>query len=229
MATIKEAIALSDVLQKASPASMASLMSIANMKKLEKGEHLFWDKDQVTNLYFVAEGQFSLYKLNSNGEKKVIFISGPGQMLNEVIIQDLPASINCEAFLDAQALYFPVQEFTQVMREDFSLSHAVMDSMALKIRRLYRQLKNTTGSVRGDKRIAAKLWKLSQDYAIPHEKGILIGLDLTITYLADMLGAKRETVSRQMKLLIDAGLVLQTSSGFIIPDRDELQMYFKAP
>lgn len=229
MPTIKDAMAKCQVLQRASPASLAALSVSAGLKRLAKGEHLFWDKEQVDRLYFAAEGNISLYKLNSSGEKKVIFVYGPGQMLNEVMLQDLPASVNCEALNDALALYFPVKEFLRVMSEDFSLSKAVIDSMAKKIRRLYRQLKNTTGSVRGDKRIAAKLWKLSQDHGVPHKDGVRIDLDITITYFADMLGAKRETVSRQMKQLTDAGLVLQNASGFVIPDRDKLQQYFKEP
>lgn len=227
MATVKEAMDVCEVLQKATPASLAALAGYANLKRLEKGEHLFWDKEQVNTLYFVADGRFSLYKLNSIGEKKVIFVYGPGQMLNEVILQEHPASISCEAFSDAQALCFPIKAFVQVMSEDFLLSKAVMESMSNKIRRLYRQLKNTTGSLRGDKRIAAKLWKLSLDHGVPHEKGIRIDLNLTITYLSDMLGAKRETVSRYMRQLMDKGLVLHSPSGFIIPDREKLQHYFK--
>ena len=49
----------------------------------------------------VISGTVSLYKLNENGQKKVIFILGEGKVVNEVIIKELPASINCRAFEDA--------------------------------------------------------------------------------------------------------------------------------
>lgn len=228
MADLKQAIAGCDILNRASPASLAALTTCAGLRRLKQGEHLFWDKEEVRTLYFCVEGNLSLYKLNNLDEKKVVFVYGPGNMLNEVMLQDLPASINCEALCNCQVLCFPKTAFLQVMSEDFGLSRAVMDSMATKIRRLYRQLKNTTGSVRGDKKMAAKLWKLSQDYGVPCAGGVRINLDLTITYLAEMLGIKRETASRQMKVLSDAGLVLQRhSGGFIIPDRDALMTYFK--
>lgn len=227
MASVKEAIALCEVLNRASPASMAALVSCAGLRRLGKGQHLFMDKDEVNTLYFAIEGQLSLYKTSATGEKKVVFVYGPGNMLNEVMLQDLPASINCEALSSAQVLCFPKAAFLRVMSEDFALTKAVLDSMATKIRRLYRQLKNTTGSVRGDKKIAAKLWKLSHDHGEACEDGTRITLDLTITYLAEMLGSKRETVSRQMKILTEAGLVIQTPKGLVIPDRDALQAYFK--
>lgn len=229
MNTISEAIESCAILKQASPASQAALLGIAGIKQLKKGEHLFFDKQDVTRLFFSLSGNFSLYKLSSTGEKKVIFVYGAGHMLNEVMLQDLPSSINCEAFSDADALYFPKDEFARIMSEDFGLTRAVMDSMATKIRRLYRQLKNTPASVRGDKKLAAKLWKLSLDHGEKCTEGTRISLNLTVTYLADMLGAKRETVSRQLKSLSDMGLILQRDSGFIIPDREKLMNYFQAP
>lgn len=227
--TIQEAMMRCAVLQQAAPASIAALANSASLRWIKKGKHLFWDKEQSSHLFFVAEGCFSLYKQNSVGEKKVIFVYGVGEMLNEVMLHDVAASISCEAFSHAAALCFPMPTFARVMEEDPLLTNAVMHSMAHKIRRLYRQMKNTIGSIRGDKRIAAKLWKLSQDHGVPCGSGTRIPLSLSITYLADMLGAKRETVSRQMKLLTDAGLVLPSPEGFIIPNRDKLREYFKAP
>ncbi|MCP1103468.1 CRP/FNR family cyclic AMP-dependent transcriptional regulator [Aequitasia blattaphilus] len=225
----EKSLLICEVLQKASPASLSALVRIAKQKKIKKGNHLFWDKESVKYLYFVMEGQISLYKQSANGEKKVIFVYGSGNMLNEVMLQDLPASINCEAFSDSLVLYFPIKEFEKVLENDYPLCKAVMDSMATKIRRLYRQMKNTTGSLRGDKRIAAKLWKLSQDHGTPCQEGVQINLELTITYLADMLGSKRETVSRQLRLLSDEGLLIQNGKYFIIPNRNRLMEYFKAP
>ena len=227
MADVNKMFSKIEMLACASPESIAALSSCSQIKRVKKGGHLFWERDEMDSFYFSAEGMFSLYKLNGLGEKKVIFLYGPGHMLNEVLLQELPASVYCEALSDSSALCFPKQAFIDVMSEDFRLAQAVMSSMAHKIRRLYRQLKNTTGSVRGDKKIAAKLWKLSKDHGVVCKQGICIEFELSITYLADMLGLKRETVSRQMKLLLDEGVVLQKNKQFIIPDRDKLMDYFK--
>lgn len=215
------------VLSQATPAIRAELADQAHLKTLARGEHLFWDKGRVDYFYFVAEGYFSLYKLSAAGEKKVVFVYGPGEFLNEVMVQNLPASISCEAFSDGAVLAFPIPAFTAAMGRDFALAQAVMGSMATKIRRLYRQLKNTSGSVRGDKRLAAKLWKLSQDHGAASQKGTRIDLNLTVTYLADMLGAKRETVSRQLAQLSAQGLIFHENGAFIVPDRERLKDFFK--
>lgn len=229
MISIKEAFAKAEILNDVSPSTIAELASCARMIKKQKGEHLFYDKEEVSQIYIVAEGLAALYKMNSIGEKKVIFVYGKGKMLNEVMLYELPASINCEILQDSYILAFPKKRFEAILMQDGQLSKAVIESMSLKIRRLYRQLKNTTNALRGDKRVAAKLWKLAHDYGVKEEEGVRIDMELTITYLAEMLGSKRETVSKQIKALAAEQLVLYKKNHFFIPDCEKLRNYFKAP
>lgn len=212
-----------------SPDTKEALAACCTLREREKGTHLFLDKDTPSALYFLLQGKAALYKLNSLHERKVIFIYGPGSFLNEVFLQSPSSSINCELMEASQVLCFSKDAFLNLMEQDFILSKAVMDSMALKIRRLYHQLKNTSNTVRMDKRIAAKLWKLSLDHGILGPLGYTIDIHLTVSYLAELLGSKRETVSRQLKLLTDQGLVLHEKNHFIVPDREKLKNYFQEP
>lgn len=225
--TIHEAFQLSDILRQASPSSQAEIASFAFIKKYEKGQHVFCDQEEVHCLYILLEGIASLYKTNSLGEKKVIFTYGPGNLLNEVMMQELPASINCEIREDALVLVLPKMRFLRVMERDGALTCAVLDSMSLKIRRLYRQLKNTTNALSGEKRLAAKLYKLAKDYGVATEQGIRIEMNLSITYLAEMVGSKRETVSRQMKKLTELDLIRMEKNRILVPDLKKISNYFR--
>lgn len=202
------------------------LSSIGVIRLLKKGEHLFRDKDQVKNIYIVKSGKVALYKLTESAQKKVIFILGDNTVINDVIIDELPASINCEVFEDAEILCFKREAFIGLMNEDFELSIIIINSLALKVRRLYRQSKNTI-SIKVEKKLAAKLWKLSKDYGIEVEEGILINLNLSITYLADMLGIPRETISRALKILQKKELIISENKKIIVTDREELAKFFK--
>ncbi|MCQ4637277.1 Crp/Fnr family transcriptional regulator [Anaerovorax odorimutans] len=226
---IKQALSAAEILRDASPASLAMLAGCGVLRSAEKGAHLFYDHDYTETLYIVISGMAALYKMNSQGEKKVIFVLGKGKALNEEILNGLASSVSCEVLKSGLVLSFPREQMLLAMEEDRGLSRAMLNSMSLKIRRLYRQMKNTTNSIRGDKKIAAKLWKLAADYGAPCPEGTMIGIDLTITYLADMLGTKRETASRQLKVLTDQGLVLVKKNRFIIPDCEKLSEYFKSP
>ncbi|MDR3756012.1 MULTISPECIES: Crp/Fnr family transcriptional regulator [Enterocloster] len=227
--TCSEAIRQSAVLGSASASGREALAAFGCLKKYGRGEHIFRDKEEASALYFLVEGMASLYKINSLGEKKVIFAYGPGNLLNEEMLQNLPASVSCEAKENSLVFMIPRERLWTVMERDPALTRAVVQSMALKIRRLYRQLKNTTNALSGEKRLAAKLFKLGRDYGVETEKGTLIDMNLSITYLADMLGSKRETVSRQAKKLTELQLISMEKNHVSIPDMEKLREYFKQP
>lgn len=206
--------------------TLDKLNEICFVRQLKKGEHLFRDKEVINSIYIVKSGKVALYKQSESAQKKVIFILGIDSVINEVIIDDLPASINCEAFEQAEVLCFDRMKFLDIMKEDFELSKIIINSLAMKVRRLYRQGKNSI-PIKVEKRVAAKLWKLSRDYGIEIEEGTLIDLNITITYLADMFGAPRETISRALKILNNEGLIINKNKKIIIPNRDKLVRFFK--
>ena len=78
-----------------------------------------------------------------------------------------------------------------------------------------------------EKRVAAKLWKLAKDYGVEVEEGTMINLNISVTYLADMFGAPRETISRALKFLTQEDLIIYNKKKIIIKDKDGLSKFFK--
>lgn len=206
--------------------TLSRLNDICYIRELKKNEHLFRDKEIINSIYIVKSGKVALYKQSESAQKKVIFILGKESIINEIIIDDLPLSINCEAFENAEIICFDRIKFIDIMKDDFELSKIIINSLAIKVRRLYRQSKNSI-PIKVEKRVAAKLWKLSRDYGREVEEGTLIDLSITITYLADMFGAPRETISRALKILNNKGLIINKNKKIIIPDREKLIRFFK--
>lgn len=223
---LKEAFAVAELLQAANSSTLADLASCSVLRKLKRGRRLYYERAEVPMLYILVSGTAALYKYTGNGEKRVLLVCGTGMALNEDIVKDCVASTGCEMLQDACVLCIPVERLLANLPSDFDLTKALLDGMAVKMRRMYRQARNTASFVRIDRRIAAKLWKLARDYGVDTPEGTRIELELTITYLADMLGAKRETVSRQVKQMGDSGLLLYQDKHFIIPDMEALHRYF---
>ncbi len=215
------------ILSSGSCETQASLAESAQLLEIKKGEHLFHDKEPVDRLYFVVEGHFTLYKLNNLGEKRIIFILGKGNLLNDSVRPSLTTSVSAKAFNDGRVLSIPKKTMLSLMEKDHKLTMAILDTIEHKVRRLHRQLKNSSGSIRMDRRLAAKLWKLSKDYGVETDEGICIDLDLTHHFIADLLGTKRETISRQMKVLTDLGLIITSKGQIIIPSREDLMEFFQ--
>lgn len=188
---------------------------------------IFLDKEHINFIYIVIIGTVSLYKVNENGQKKVMFILDNGKIINEVIVQDLSQSINCETFEDTEILEIDRDTFIHIMENDFQLTKAVIESLSNKVRRMYRQLKNTPSSIKIEKKLVAKIYKLGKDYGISCDNGIMINMNISITYLADLLGSQREAVSRAIKTLQYKNLFYYKDKRIFVPDLKKLSDYFK--
>jgi CRP-like cAMP-binding protein len=195
------------------------------VKELKKSQILFAERETTNNIYIVLQGNVTLYRLSEKGQKRVIYILNKGEIINEVIFDNFTTSINCEGFEDSTIISIKKVDLLNIMKQDFNLTEVIIYSMSKKIRRLYRQIKNTV-PIKMDKRVAAKLWKLSKDYGVQTEVGVLIDIKVNITYLSDMLGSSRETISRAVKELENMGMVKIKNRKFIV-DREKLRLYFK--
>jgi len=196
------------------------------IKKLKKAQLLFAEREIINNIYIVLSGKVTMYRLSEKGQKRVIYILNKGEIINEVILDSLTSSINCEGFEESEIISISREELLNIMKQDFKLTEVILCSMSKKIRRLYRQLKNTVPT-KMDKRVAAKLWKLSKDYGVQTQEGVLIDIKISITYLADMLGSSRETISRAVKELEIMDMVKIKNRKFIV-DEEKLSKYFKS-
>lgn len=195
-------------------------------RKLKKGDALFYEKDRIDEIYIVIYGKVTVYRISENGQKRIIYILDNGNLINEDIFGNASVSVSCEAFEDSWVLCISKQDIVEIMAKDCRFSSLVLTSMSKKIRRLYRQLKNAV-PIRMDKKLAAKLWKLSRDYGVEVEGGVLIDLDISITYLADMLGSTRETISRCISDFKKKSMVEFHDKKIIIPDVHMLSSYFR--
>ena len=202
------------------------LGKILRRRELNKKEVLFLEREVVENVYFIEEGKISLFKITESGERKIIFILRNGQMINDVLIdKNKTTTVSCKAFENSKLFECNSKDLLKVMEEDFQLTKNILSHIQNLNRRLYRQLKNSV-SIRMDKKLAAKLYRMGREFGINKDEWTLINADLTITYMADMLGCKRETLSRAMKVLQDKNLVKFENKKIYIKQY-ELSLYFK--
>jgi CRP-like cAMP-binding protein len=225
--TIREALLKVEVTAKAAAASLALLEQGAAVKRYKKGEHIFFDRDEGAARFAVIDGTVTVYKMSGAGETRGMFIFGAGTLLNEDCVNGGKIAVSAEALRDSDILRIDRGVFKAACAKDPCLSAALLDSISMKVRRLYHLMKNTSNNLRGDRRIAAKLWKLSRDHGVKTAEGVEINFDLTITTLAEFLGSQRETVSRQVRTLAGAGLLMVKKSRFIIPSREKLMEFFE--
>lgn len=226
MITLDEAFNNIEILKKLNSKTIEYIKPFSSLKTYKEREHVFMDKDEISNLYIIVLGKAALYKLNNFGDKKIIFIFDEGKILNEHSLQNIKVSINCEILETSVIMSIPCSIFIKAMENDFLLSKSILDLMSLNIRRLYRQLQNTTNNLECEKKLASKLLKLAKDNGIYCENIVKINIPLTVTYISEMIGSRRETVSRQIKKLSDLSLIEFKDNFIFIKDIEKLRNYF---
>ena len=207
--------------------TLEKLARAGKISELDKGTILMRAKEPVTSVYFQVSGKSIIYNLTHSGKRKILFIYGKGALLNEHVFNNRTTSIYSETIDKSRVFIIPSAEFVKIMEEDFALTKNIMEAQEKKIWRLSHQLKNTMSSIYLERKLAAKLWKLARDFGIQTEEGIEIDVNMSVTFLADMLGVPRETTSRACSMLIDNGLIKMNKKRIIIADSEKMSLFYK--
>ena len=206
---------------------LQNLLNESTLVSYKKKDVLFHSRSRTEFVYFVLSGEVMLYNLTKHGNRKVIFILGRGHLLNQSIVSKKPNALFGEAVCSARVLKIPENIFLRLMDQSRELTYAVLREYERNLWRMGHQLKNTTGNMQTERKIAAKLWKLGRDFGVKTEEGIMVDIDLTITLMADLVGVPRENVSRACKVLADRGLIHYGNKRFVLTDFDGLAEFYK--
>lgn len=194
---------------------------------VEKKTIIFRAKESAAFICIQLKGKSIIYNLTHEGKRKILFICGRGMLLNEHIYNEYITSMYCEMIEKSEIFMIPCKDFMELMQTDFQFARNVMGAQERKIWRLSHQLKNTMSYIYLERKLAAKLWKLARDFGIKNEEGIEIDVNMTASFLADMLGVSRETVSRTCATLIENELIKIHRKRIIVKDTDRLAIFYK--
>lgn len=194
---------------------------------VEKRTVIFRAKEPAAFICIQLKGKSIIYNLTQEGKRKILFVCGRGMLLNEHIYNEYITSMYCEMIEKSEFFMIPCKDFVELMQTDFQFAKNVMGAQERKIWRLSHQLKNTMSYIYLEKKLAAKLWKLARDFGIENEEGVEIDVNMTASFLADMLGVSRETISRTCATLIENELIKIHRKRVIVKDSERLAAFYK--
>ena len=223
----KNQLAQISLFEDISSASIDKILQAGTFLDIPKGTLLIRAKEPVASIFFQVSGKSMIYNLTHVGKRKILFIYGQGALLNEHVLNNQPSFMYCETIENSTIFSIPVTEFIRILESDFALTKKILEAQERKIWRLSHQLKNTMSSIYLERKLAAKLWKLSRDFGVPTEQGIEIDVNMTITFLADMLGVPRETTSRVCSVLVEHGLIRINKKRITISDPQKMAHFYK--
>jgi CRP-like cAMP-binding protein len=192
------------------------------LRHYHQGEIIFFDGDEVDYLYIVVEGKVKISKFTSSGKEKIIHILEEGDIINEISLDRRKSSITAEMLEAGELILINITSLLRIMEKNFVLTLQLFNSLSLKLRQSYRQLRNL-GLKKTGPRVASRLWKLARDYGEKNRQGIKIDLNLSQRELALMIGASRETVSRFLKELEREEVIKVGNTQITILDIERLR------
>lgn len=223
----KKTLAECKLFEGVAPETVERLEQCGRVRVLAKGDIIIHAHRSQEDVCIQLDGKSIVYNLTHTGNRKILFILGPGALLNEHVLNLNHSSIYCKAIEPGMVFVITSAEFLRAMEQDFSLTRAVLAAQERKMWRLSHQLKNTVGSIYLERKLAAKLWKLTRDFGVPVSDGIEIDVTLPVTMLADLLGAPRETTSRLCRKLIDHGLIRVSGKRIVITDPEKIAQFYR--
>ena len=199
-------------------AQLEALAGIAAPRTYRKGQEIFAEGDEGRGFYVILSGRVKVFRLSAEGKEHIYHIFGPREIFGEVSVftgQGFPA--DARALTTVEALFFPREDFTELIRRDPSAALNMLALLSLRLRKFAAviddlSLKNVPG------RLAAYLLYLSEK----QEGALDLDLDVTKGQLASILGTIPETLSRILTKLRHQGLIETRGSRVRIVDLTRL-------
>jgi len=183
----------------------ASLRVIAEMGRVArfgKNQIIFRQGQECPGLYCVRTGLVRVYKLAPSGKDHVLHLAQPGQTFGEVAaIGRLQCPANAEAVDESTCVLLPADRFRRLLETDHRMCLQFVDGLCFWTRHLVNLLEDI---VLRDAvgRVAGYILR-----AAPHDRPEAFALPVMKKDVASHLNLTRETLSRTLRRLAEAGLI----------------------
>jgi CRP/FNR family transcriptional regulator len=233
MQTVLNAVIASDVRPQAAgtffdklPATaQQDLLSLAHTSSFPSGIVLFGEKDPVSGVYMVVEGEIKLSMNSPEGKRLIMHIARKGEILG------LPSALSGRPYeMTAETLY-PAKVAT-VLRPDFlrfltrypEAYPIVTEELSRNYAMACDQLRTVGLSASAHEKLARLLLEWSENGQTT-ERGTRCRFPLTHGEIGEFIGASRETVTRTLSVFKSRHLIAFNGSMLMIPSRAALEHY----
>ena len=216
------------------------LLSYSNsMKSYAEGSFIYQQDDVQKYLHFLINGRIKVNLIDSGGSEKTLAIHEPGSFFGETAFFDQhPSFTNAQALKDSNVLFFSKEQLIKLFKDYPEIVFQIFESMGRKIRLLSFQVEYMS-FLKIEQRVAVLLLSLFESFgrncsnnnSVPSENCISKynctdgqHLEITITdqEIADMIGARREAVTKSINKLKKLELICKHKRTICCPDTSRL-------
>ena len=180
----------------------------ARLRRYTKGTVIFHKDDPGTLLYVIVSGAVKIGFPSGEGKDLVLNILSAGESFGEMaLFDDAPRNASAEALEDTSTLNLQRSDFLELIER--------YPPLALRVIKLLVRRLRSADSLAQDAclldlpgRLARRLLELAETYGEAGENGsIVLGIKLTQSELAGLIGATRVATNRQLQRFQAQGAV----------------------
>jgi CRP-like cAMP-binding protein len=186
---------------------LSRLAGIARETMLQTGEALFDQGDESDGLYLIVSGLVRIYLTADDSREATINLLEDGEVIGEMALLDgLPRSAGAAALVETRLIFIPREPFLEQLDGSPKLARQIILMLCERLRSanahfdqaIFHDLRH---------RLIVLLRHLALVHGRVEEEMAVVELDLTQGALAQMLGASREAVNKQLRALQKEGRV----------------------
>ncbi|PIE60209.1 MAG: transcriptional regulator [Desulfobulbus propionicus] len=197
---------------------LSQIEGISRMKRVERGEMIFFDGDACDGFYIVVTGKVKIFKTSLHGKEQILHIFGQGQPFGEVpVFHGKPFPASAQALAAGEVLFFPRKDFIALLTNNPSIALAMLAVLSMRLRKFTTQIENLSLK-EVPERLAAYLLVLFEEQG----HSATVELEISKGQLASLLGTTPETLSRIFHKMTDEGLITVTGKQITLLDRNRL-------
>lgn len=212
-----------------SPALREEVLSRGQLRRVRHGGLVAARGQPAQEWLGIARGALRLGSVSLAGRQIIHAYSRPGTWLGDTALVDgepNPHDVNAQG--EAVIVALRRQDFRDLLASHAELPVALLQLQCRRVRMLVDQVE-AFATLPLAARLARQLLVLVRDFGVAAESGTRIALPLAQEDLAQLLGASRQRVNRELKQFEREGALRVESAGVVVLDGARLQASVNAP
>jgi CRP-like cAMP-binding protein len=196
----------------------AQFAALATRRQLADGEMLYARRDPAEALYGLIRGRIRLSNVAPDGREVLMALFEPGDWVGELSLFDgLPRTHDAVAMGEAELFVLPRPRLLALLDAEPRLYRHFAARLARQLRLALSYIDDAVFLPLG-LRLAKRLLQLAKVYGQDTPQGLLLDLHLPQEDLGRMLGASRQSVSKELKQWEKQGLLALDYGRVVIRD-----------
>lgn len=220
----RKVFASHELFSRFSPAEIERLVSFSHARAYGAGEVIFEKGSPGQGLMAVMSGRVRISSPSPEGREIVLNIIHPGQIFGEIALLDgKERTADATAMEACELLILERRDFVPFLEKHPDICLRLIAVLCERLRRTTEQVEDVL-FLDLQARLAKTLLHLVDAHGRPVSNGVALGAKLSQRDLANMIGASRESVNRQLSLWEEEGLISRDRGAITILDSAALQM-----